>query len=237
MKLFLLNIGNTNIQTALYDGKSVTDIRSIPTSEFDIALIPGDIPIAAASVVPAVKDKLRKHNIFWISGEIKLNVDLSIVDTSTLGADRIANIAALAAFEELPAICMDCGTAVTYELVDSRKRFLGGAIAPGRLMLRKALNSYTAQLPLVPMGSQIQEQAGTDTPGNILMGCDPGAIGSAKEIIKLLKKQVAPSPCKLIATGGDAEFFINNISGIEYGGFDYTLKGIAKAWELNSNES
>ncbi len=67
----------------------------------------------------------------------------------------------------------------------------------------------------------------------MLLGIDSGVVGAVKELIQIMRKSINGDLC-LVATGGDADFFIKNISGIEYAGDDFTLKGILKAWEIYS---
>ena len=67
----------------------------------------------------------------------------------------------------------------------------------------------------------------------MILGIDTGAVGAVKELIQIMRQSIDGN-LNLIATGGDADFFIKNISGIEYAGDDFTLKGILKAWEIYS---
>ncbi len=234
---FLINIGNTNTQSAIYSGKRVKNIKSCLTSEFSEDMIPQGIPVAFASVVPGKNAVLNGRDAFQLTTQTNAGIDLSKVDASTLGADRLANAVALACFEQLPAICIDCGTALTFEAVDENRVFQGGAIAPGRQLLRKALHDYTALLPQVPMFDSIEGLSGNNTVNAIRLGVDAGLIGSVKELIQRFQRDFCGKKLKVVATGGDAKFLADNILEVEFGGFDYTLRGIAKAWELNNIEN
>ena len=139
----LLDIGNTF--TRIVSGENS---RVVPTAGLSAADIPGG-KAAACCVVPAVKERLKECDIFWLTSANAGNfVDFTCVDTSTLGADRVANAVALAAEYPLPAVCVDCGTAVTLEVVDQNRVFRGGAIAPGRMLMRKSLFSGKNRLTL-----------------------------------------------------------------------------------------
>ena len=142
MDLCLCNIGNTHTTACFWDGKTMRELFSVPTGEFKPQMLPADISVAAASVVPAVRKLISevRSDVFWVSSSSCGSVlDFSMVDASTLGADRVANAAALTEFFPLPALVLDCGTAITIEIVDEKRRFRGGAIAPGRTLMRKAL--------------------------------------------------------------------------------------------------
>ncbi|MEI8246567.1 MAG: type III pantothenate kinase [Lentisphaerota bacterium] len=231
--IFLMNIGNTNTQTGLYSGGTVSDIRTMPTGEVVPSIIPDGISCAASTVVPAVRKKLSGRNIFWLDGTCSTGLNMHLVDTATLGSDRVANIIRLADTSELPAVCLDFGTAITYEIVDACRVFRGGAIAPGRLLLRQSLHNYTAQLPLIPFFDKLPDGAGANTVDAMRLGVDRGAIGSTRELIAGIKALFPDETVRLVGVGGDCKFFIDHIPEIEYGGNDYTLQGIRKAWELN----
>jgi len=235
--IFLMNIGNTNTQTGLYSGGVISGIRTLPTGDVDSSIIPDGIPCAASTVVPDVRKKLSGRDIFWLDGTCRTGLNMHLVDTATLGSDRIANIIRLADTSELPAVCLDFGTAITYDIVDSCRVFRGGAIAPGRALLRQALHNYTAQLPLIPIFDDLPAGVGTNTVDAMRLGIDRGVIGSARELIAGIKMLFADETVRLVGVGGDCKFFIDYIPEIEYGGNDYTLQGIRKAWELNVDEN
>ena len=130
--LTLLNIGNTHAQPAIWHDGYLELLPRIPTSELTWERLPQEYPVAAASVVPKASARLAGHGIYFLSAyDCGGLIDFSRVDPTTLGADRVANAIAAAEFYPLPALVVDCGTAITIEIVDERRRFLGGAIAPG----------------------------------------------------------------------------------------------------------
>jgi type III pantothenate kinase len=229
--VILLNIGNTHTIIAEAENSKINSSRKVLTSELNSGMLPSKGSIAAATVVPEFRTKFKDRDIFWLEPGCQCDIDLSMVDSSTLGADRLANLIALEDKFKLPALCIDFGTAITFELLDKNKVFIGGAIAPGRALLRNCMHDYTAQLPLVSLKIPPPNGPGIATGDQMILGIDSGVVGSVKELIEIMRKSI-DGDLKLIATGGDADFFIKNISGIEYAGDDFTLKGILKAWEI-----
>ena len=235
MTIGVLNIGNTNCEFALFDGKEFHSHYKAETSQFDF---PADIvekiknntiKIGAASVVPAKQAELEAKygKVFnWISASNCSNfIDFTDYDASTLGADRVANACAAAAWYPLPAMVIDCGTAITVELIDKYNVFRGGAIAPGRKLMRQALNSGTAQLPMVPLSKVVPNEPGINTATSIAWGIDRGVIGLVFELI-VASQMEFESSLTLIATGGDAPFFTNEIKELQRSIKDFTLHGI-----------
>jgi len=233
MKLFVVNIGNTNTQYAVYSEKKFENVKICPTAELSKEILPAEtMPILVASAVPEKDLILQSGNTFFLTSETETVLDFSHVDNSSMGPDRIANAIALANFSKLPAICIDCGTAITFEVVDSNYIFRGGAILPGRKMLRKALNHFTAKIPLSQkISTKSPSVLGRNTLDAIMSGCDIGILGSVQKLIKKIKIELGDEHCQVIATGGDANFFADNLIEVSYGGADYTLRGLVAAWK------
>jgi type III pantothenate kinase len=224
--LTVLDIGNTFTRIAEWNGGEFINLRRLPTAE--LSSEKSVIPQVAACVCPAVKEKLKDSAVEFISAlNQHSKVDFSPVDCTTLGADRVANAIAVAEFYPLPAAVIDCGTALTLEVVDSQYRFVGGAIAPGRKLLRKALASGTAQLPEIPLGQGIPENIGCNTVDAIRFGVDSGIVGIVRQWITVLKKTYPE--LTVILTGGDAPFLVPAFPEAFLADEYFTLHGIRLA--------
>ncbi|MDD3118253.1 MAG: type III pantothenate kinase [Victivallales bacterium] len=225
----LVNIGNTHTSYAVAADGVIGPVAVCPTAEVRVELFAPELPLAGASVVPAAAAGLAVREPFWLTWRTCPFLRWDRVDPTTLGADRIANALYLSRHCRLPAVCLDCGTAITMEAVDGNGFFCGGAILPGRMLSRRALHDYTAQLPLPEMSLALPER-GTDTLSAMRLGIDGGAIGAVTAILERIAGQWS-DPVTLVAVGGDADFFVRHIPGLEYGGQDFTLRGILMAWE------
>jgi len=117
-------------------------------------------------------------------------------------------------------------------LLDRKKRFAGGIIAPGRDLQRKALNSYTALLPYVPLGECSTEYKtfGRNTEDSIIIGTDYGIIGAVKEFMVVTRKELGTNNVKFYVTGGDSELLARNISGLKMVSQNFTLLGVLEIW-------
>jgi type III pantothenate kinase len=232
--LFTINIGNTHTQYAECVEHQVGEIQSCPTDSLSLDIVPKGIPLAIASVVPEKNDIFKPLDPFFVTYRSKTPVDFSQIEHEKMGADRIANAVALAKFAKLPALCIDCGTAITIEAVDENHVLAGGIIAPGRKLWRKSLNDYTSLLPMVEKYSErCPDAMAKDTEGAIISGCDIGILGMVKALINRFSNELGDSQCQIIATGGDAAYFASNIIEISNGGPDFTLRGIAAIYAEN----
>ncbi|MBO4633682.1 MAG: type III pantothenate kinase, partial [Lentisphaeria bacterium] len=192
--LRILNIGNTHVQIFESRGPdSFVPAGMVSTSDFDPRQEVRHLPdLAVSSVVPALTAEFRKLGAFIISGSMKLPFAPSELDLSTVGADRIANAAALLD-GVLPALSIDFGTAVTFEFVTADRQFAGGAILPGRRLLRQALHDHTAQLPLIPLSDTLPVLPGKNTADALRIGTDGAAAGAVRDLICQWREMCAPA--------------------------------------------
>lgn len=128
----------------------------------------------------------------------------------SLGADRVANAAALAAHYPLPCVAVDPGTACTFDLVvpgADGPRFAGGAISPGLLTSARALAQHTAKLPLLTPAELRTLPApgalGQNTRQALLAGLVFGFRGMVRGILEEMASSLGERP-GVVLTGGDA---------------------------------
>ncbi len=150
--ILTLDIGNTNIKTALFDGDEMVKYWRLSTSitntsdEYGITIMSlfrheGIDPravegIVMSSVVPTVNFTIEHmcQNYFGIAPMvigpgIRTGINIRYENPRELGSDRIAN--AVAAFEEYggekPVIFIDFGTATTFGVVAADEKSAGGS--------------------------------------------------------------------------------------------------------------
>jgi type III pantothenate kinase len=86
-----------------------------------------------------------------VSHKITLGVGIDYPKPETIGADRLANAAAAVALYGSPAIVVDFGTAVTFDVISAAGDYAGGVIAPGLNAMTDYLHNRTALLPRVSL--------------------------------------------------------------------------------------
>ncbi|MBR2364961.1 MAG: type III pantothenate kinase [Lentisphaeria bacterium] len=250
-ELLIINAGNTHIETVLLPLSASFDWKDFPEEKRKILSreelpdflkkCPDNIPLAASSVVPELTELLIDSGAFVVNKNKRFPFDTSRMDISTVGADRLANAAALTG-GKLPAICIDFGTAITFETVEADIAFTGGAILPGRKLMRQALHDHTALLPLLPLTdtpSRLPAAAGKNTKEAMLLGTDLACIGGVKEVLERIKgeleKKYPGQKIRICACGGDRKFFLKAMPFLEETPF-LTLEGIARIWQANQEE-
>ncbi len=226
---YLLNIGNTHTQIAPWFADGIGKIRTLATTAVRPEIFPAEAELFCAGVVPEVRRVLEENmTCFFLENAhaAAAGLDLSQADVSTLGADRLANAIELRRrFPGEAAATVDFGTAITIEIVDAAGAFRGGAILPGRKLMRQALFSGTAQLPELPYSAELPDEPGLDTAGSMRFGIDRGAIGAVRELLNVIRGIYHPE-MPLLAVGGDAGFFAAAIPQLQCAAPDFTLQGI-----------
>lgn len=235
----LINIGNTHVQVAVDTGDTPRLLERYDTAHIKVLgmlpileNMPVDWQASAVSVVPMLQRELSQRygdKLKFLSVNDFPQLDFSQVDTSTLGMDRIANAAAAFALAKSAVIVIDFGTCINTVVVNAEGRFLGGAILPGRTLLRKSLSTYTAQLPFLPLRDKVPPPMGSNTLDAMAAGVDLGVIGTVRELLTATRRFLEPSKCTIMTAGGDAPFFLENLPELTEGPGLLTLRGVAQA--------
>src|SRR5690606_11193818 len=101
-----------------------------------------------------------------------------------------------------PAIVIDFGTAVTFDVVSAGPAYCGGVIAPGPGAMQDYLGRRTALLPQIVL-AEPRSAIGKSTEEAMQAGAVLGYRGLVREIIARLRDEMGGDPV-IVATGGDA---------------------------------
>lgn len=154
-----LDQGNSSTKMVVFDrltGRETACAVLRPHS--DIRALLDDFNIRAVIGCSVADGRDLSHLMDAISAPVKMELTHETPvplrnlygSPETLGADRLA--AAVGAAALLPGenlLVADIGTACTFDVVSAAGEYLGGNISPGPGMRLRALNHYTARLPLV----------------------------------------------------------------------------------------
>jgi type III pantothenate kinase len=157
---------------------------------------------AAVAEVSATKHRpLRQRRI----GHLDLPLAVALEEPHKVGIDRLAAAAAAGLVKPAgrPAVVVDCGTAVTVDLVAADGRFLGGAILPGPALMARALAEGTSKLPAVAalVGGELPAMPGRSTAEAIAAGIGYGIRGAVARLVAEARS-AAGGDAATILTGG-----------------------------------
>ena len=190
-----------------------------------------------SSVVPqkkqAVATAAGKTRVLWLGPQLDLGVSVDYPMPKTIGADRLANAAAVTMLYGWPAIVVDFGTAVTFDIVSERRSYIGGVIAPGLEAMTNFLYQRTALLPKLSL-REPQGAIGKSTMDAMRAGAVFGYRGLVREIIARIKaERFARRKVKIVATGGYARLIAAKLPEIEAIHPNLTLEGLRIVANLN----
>jgi type III pantothenate kinase len=247
--LLLLDIGNTNTHLGLASGSRIVKQANIPTAAWGenkakelLARFISRKPLEGAafcSVVPAatqlVKEALGglKLNTLELNHRTLLGVGINYPKPETIGPDRLANAVAVRHHFGAPAVVVDFGTAVTFDVVNASGDYVGGIIAPGLAVMTEYLHEKTALLPRIKM-REIRTAIGKSTEEAMLVGAVHGYRGLIRELLGELKKQMHARNLPVVATGGYAELIAAKLPEINAVKPLLTLEGLRLVWEARS---
>lgn len=223
MKYLCIDVGNTSTHYGLVAEQSVQATGHFPTHHFSAApskdFASKVAPLAAqatgisfCSVVPAINQNLRaslaqfNKPIFHLTCENCTGLKLVYPQPEEIGQDRIANAIAAQTFYGTPAIVIDLGTAVTFDIV-SRQGYEGGIIAPGLAIMTDYLHQQTALLPELDPEEllQVEGAIGKSTVHAMKLGVAVGFSGMIdallQKVIRELQSKDGTTPV-VLSTGG-----------------------------------
>lgn len=236
MAWLLVDNSNTRTKFALGNGESLEDWRGIlPTPDISpesLASVTAGVEYSAViicSVVPAKATILREFfeprcPIHFLGHESPLGMAIDYPFPLQIGADRLANAAGVLTRHGAPAIVIDFGTAVTFDVISDQPAYCGGVIAPGLGAMSGYLPQKTALLPTI----ELEEPAsaiGKSTVHAMQVGAVFGYRGLVKEIIARIRMELPGKP-RIIATGGDAALIARGVPEIDVVDSDITLDGL-----------
>ncbi|HYD25239.1 MAG TPA: type III pantothenate kinase [Croceibacterium sp.] len=249
--LLAVDVGNTNVVFALFQGREIKARWRIATDprrtgdEYAVWLlqlmaIEGIAREAVTQLIVATVVPRARHNLevlgekyFGLApliageGAAAWDFPIDVDEPRSLGADRAVN--AIAAHAGYPGdlIVIDFGTATTFDVVDFNGAYKGGIIAPGINLSLDALVNHTAKLPRIAIeaprdGSVI----GRNTEDQMLIGVFWGYVAMMEGLIARLRAEIG-RPARVVATGGLALLFDRHTEIFDAVDTDLTLTGLA----------
>lgn len=252
--LLVIDVGNSNIVLGTYEGTTLTNDWRISTDKAkttdEYAILFHDLfqltgisfkqidAIIISSVVPTMTGVLEKLSIqyfrlkpYVVGPGIKTGMPIQYDNPKEVGADRIVN--AVAGFEKYRCslVIVDFGTATTFDYVNRKGEYCGGAIAPGLMISTEALFQKASKLPRVEI---VKPPAVTakNTVNSMQAGIFYGYVGLVDEIVGRIRAESRENP-KVIATGGLAPLIAPETKTIDEIDEFLTLEGLRILYEKN----
>ena len=211
--------------------RNLLELRGIGLADVDASIVSSTVPTLAPAW-QAMGERYLGHTMISVGPGLRTGMALRYDNPREIGADRLANAVAIRDRFGGPAVCVDFGTSVNFDIVGAAGDFLGGVLVPGVEISLAALTSRGAKLPeidLLPPRTVI----GKSTVDAIRSGVVYGFAGAIDGILRRLLDELGDET-DVIATGGLAGAIVPFTQLIDEVDDLLTLTGLRLLYERNA---
>ena len=173
--------------------------------------------VVISSVVPRIErniffaiSKLLDKKPLIIGKDLKIPIKNNYQKPEEVGIDRLVNAFSALNKTSPPVIVVDLGTAITFDVINEKGEYEGGAIFPGIESSIDCLFSKTAKLPKVEIDKPVSI-IGKTTVESIKSGIYFGYCSLIEEMINKFQKEF-DKKFNIILTGGNSKLISNCIN-------------------------
>ncbi len=235
----VVDIGNSRIKCALFKQDRLFQTFVVLKNEFqkkisEIILEHEKIENIIVSSVGSISETdfmFIEQNVFFVTNEIHFPFKNKYETPKTLGIDRLVlSTGAVLNFPKQNRLVIDAGTCVTYDFINDKDEYLGGAISPGIRLRYESLHNYTAKLPLLTIENP-ESFIGKSTFESIHSGVINGLSNEIDGFIQQYKDLY--SNFIIILTGGDADFLAKRLKNIIFANSNFLLESLNQTYQYN----
>ena len=240
MNTLCFDFGNTRLKAAFFKGTKLIEVIVIENDQaatiesllkkFDPQkTVLSSVIDHSAEIETLLSSKTKFHKLNYLS---QLPFTTPVGKPETIGADRLAlSAAAVYFFPKQHNLVIGMGSCITYNFINADHEFLGGGISPGMEMRMRALNQFTAKLPIVKPDGNVP-LIGYDTVTNILSGVVMGMANEIDGFINLYKEKLSNFNVHL--TGGDLVYLAPHLKNQIFADPELIFKGLYAISEVNN---
>lgn len=252
--LLAVDIGNTNIKVGVFSEDRLTatwnlaththttsdeyggmllslmDREKVLPSRTTAVALCGVVPPLVHTFVQMCKKYLHTAPLIVEAG-VKTGIRIALDNPREVGPDRVVGAVAAQNLYGRPLVVIDLGTATTFDVVSKDGDYLGGAIAPGIAIASEALFARTAVLPRIEL-ARPRQVIGRNTVSAMQSGIIFGYIDLIEGMIRRIEEELG-CEVKVVATGGQAYPFAEEIPAIDVVDPHLTLIGLRLIYEMN----
>lgn len=242
--MLLVDMGNSSLKWATLEEGALspmvrctwvdsTDVDAIAATQWSDIKAPERVLVSSvagdernSALAAWVKGVWQQEPVFVRAADEGFGVRNAYLEPQRLGVDRWAVLVAVRSKYQGALCVVDCGTAITIDVLSAEGQHLGGLIVPGLGLMRRALVEHTS------INLEGGDQAGTiallarDTRDAIMGGTLYTAIAAIDRIVMDVSEELGAVPTCVI-TGGDAEAVLPLLAAEYHYIPDLVLQGLA----------
>ena len=233
-----LDIGNTQSKLAVFNNSLVVvktfDSEFINDEIDDFLLLYPSIKNLIVCSVTDITLNLEKYNfnnVHFVSSSSNIPFENLYLSKDSLGNDRIALVSSASiSYPGKNVLIIDAGSCITYDFINDKNQYLGGAISPGLKMRYKSLNEFTSKLPLVSLESS-DKLIANQTIDSINVGVANGVVFEIEGFVRQYLSEY--DNLTVILTGGNSDFLSNQLKISIFANQNFLLEGLNNLIKLN----
>jgi type III pantothenate kinase len=241
--ILTIDIGNTRIKGAVFEDDIVLEQFVFDKKELQntISSILKKYSLLTHLVVSSVGDVDRASfqvfenaiNVHFVSHDDVFPFANQYETPKTLGIDRmVLATGATLKYPKQNRLVIDAGTCITYDFIDEKNNYLGGAISPGLRLRYESLHNYTSKLPLLSLEDSLSF-IGRSTKESIHSGVINGVVYEIDGFIDQYK--VLGPNFIIILTGGDTEFLAKRLKNTIFANSNFLLESLSQTFQYKIN--
>src|SRR5204863_8023354 len=170
--LLAVDVGNTQTHFGTFDGdelvehwrfatvrdstadelgaalRNLLELRGVGLADLTSSIVSSTVPQLAPEW-EEMADRYLGHEMLVVGPGIKTGMAIRYDNPREIGADRLVNAVAIRERFGGAAVCVDFGTATTFDVVSREGEYVGGALMTGIEISLEALSDRGARLPKV----------------------------------------------------------------------------------------
>ena len=192
------------LKSAVYDKKLKSILNALEKKYMIRAVVICSVVPAALKKIEKTVSRHYKGHVYVIGRNLKVPIKNKYKKPSAVGQDRLVGAYAAKTLYGCPALIVDFGTAITFDVVSQKGHYEGGIIVPGIRLSAESLFSKTALLPRVDKIRRPKSLIGKTTRDSILSGIFHGYAAMSDGLIQAISQGFQTKP-KVVVTGGHTE--------------------------------
>ena len=211
--------------------RNLLELRGIGLADIDASIVSSTVPQLEPEWT-TMGGRYLNHEMLVVGPGLKTGMAIRYDNPREIGADRLVNAVAIRERYGGPAICVDFGTAVNFDVVSAEGEYLGGVLVPGVEISLEALTERGAKLPKIDLAPP-RAVIGKSTVDAIRAGVVYGFAGAIDGILRRILDELGEQT-DVVATGGLAGAIVPFCEHIDETDDLLTLTGLRLLHERNA---
>jgi type III pantothenate kinase len=210
---------------------SLLELRGLGFKDLTASIVSSTVPQIEPEWT-AMARRYLGHEMLVVGPGLKTGMAIRYDNPREIGADRLVNAMTIRERFGGPAVCVDFGTATTFDVLSREGEYIGGALMTGIEISLDALTERGARLPKVELAPP-RTVVAKNTIDAIRSGVVFGYAGAVDAILRRLYTELGERVA-VVATGGLARLVVPFTEEIEDVDELLTLTGLRLIYERNA---